>query len=361
MKMKLVLLCLFIIISFQANSQSNLIYAPDTRFVSAENMDPFLISTRPITNREYILFIIWTHEVYGTDYPERFFEVLPVADTCKHSWNLYDELNPGKRLLISWIEKSSPIIRDYMFNPKYIDYPVVGISWYQAGLFCHWLTDRYNENKLMESRVLKFNPNQQNNENFNTAAYLAGKYEGMRRLGTAPMWPEHILIPAFRLPSMLELAQCQTQGITQSDFKAYPLSKKSFLHLWDAFYLKVSDDMFVIQSANYPIDTIPSSGKDWLAGNSGFIEMTLDNGKSVSSASITEIYAAAGQAELNYPKLMQLEKDSLGSMRYLIIAEKEDQTPLIVELYKKSHASDPSQIFFIRYACSMKEGQFSKD
>lgn len=361
MKMKLKFLCLCIIISFQATSQSNLIYAPDTRFVSAENMDPFLISTRPATNREYILFLIWTQEVYGVDYPERFYEILPVADTTEHGYNLFDESDPSKRIIISWIEKSSPIIRDYMFNPKYIDYPVVGISWYQAGLFCQWLTDRYNENKLMESKVLRFDPNQQNEENFNTEAYFAGMYEGIRGSGTPPTWPDHALIPAFRLPSMRELSYCQSQRIIQNEFKAYPLNKKSFLQVWDDFYLSVNEDEIIIKSANYPLFSVSGRGQDWLSDQSAMTEMTLDQGMAESPSTIIEIFALAGQKELNYAKSMKQEKDSLGTMRYMIIAERDNQSPQIVELYKKSHTSDPSKIFYIRYACSMKEGQFSKD
>jgi hypothetical protein len=43
----------------------------------------------------------------------------------------------------------------------------------------HGRTDRVNEIILVREGVLRVNPNQINEDNFNTDAYLAGQYEGL--------------------------------------------------------------------------------------------------------------------------------------------------------------------------------------
>jgi formylglycine-generating enzyme len=40
---------------------------------------------------------------------------------------------------------NEPLMENYFWHPAFDDYPVVGISWYAAQIFCKWRTDHLNE------------------------------------------------------------------------------------------------------------------------------------------------------------------------------------------------------------------------
>lgn len=66
----IILLLLLFLNSFVAYCQKELEYAPYTKYLSAYDSDEFLISTKPITNREYLIYLLWNFEVYWANYPE---------------------------------------------------------------------------------------------------------------------------------------------------------------------------------------------------------------------------------------------------------------------------------------------------
>jgi gliding motility-associated lipoprotein GldJ len=149
-----------------------------------------------ITNVDYREYLYWLRRVY-TDYPEVYRRALP--DTLV--WR-----NP--------MGFNEPYVQYYFRHPSYNDYPVVGVSWVLANDYCLWRTDRVNEQILIDEGELKPDPNQQNEINFNTEAYLAGLYEGVvnkLRQSSNPDQTERrtnfedgILLPAYRLPTEAE-------------------------------------------------------------------------------------------------------------------------------------------------------------
>jgi len=158
----------------------------------------FYMDETEVTNLFYLEYLYWLSRVFGADYPEVPRNALP--DT------------------LVWRDKlayNEPYVEYYLRHPAYRDYPVVGVSWVQANDFCAWRTDRVNEMILIRSGILHVDPNQVNDNNFNTEAYLAGQYEGAVRndlqdlnpsgMGTRKVRMEDgILLPKYRLPTEAE-------------------------------------------------------------------------------------------------------------------------------------------------------------
>lgn len=158
----------------------------------------FYLDQTEVRNLDYCEFLYWTRRVFAVDYPEVYTKRLP------------DTLVWRDRLAYN-----EPYVDYYLRHPSYRDYPVVGVSWQQASDYCEWRSDRVNEYILVREGILKMDPNQQNEENFNTDAYLAGQYEGMVKNDLYDMDPngsgtrkvrmeDGILLPKYRLPTEAE-------------------------------------------------------------------------------------------------------------------------------------------------------------
>lgn len=165
---------------------------PRTQSVSSFYMDETEI--RNVDWREYVY---WLTRVYGADYPQVWVNALP--DTL--AWR--DELAFTK-----------PYVELYYRHPAYNEYPVVGVTWLQATDYCVWRTDRVNEWILIREGILKTNPNQVNEDNFNLDTYLKGQYEGLVKDEMIDLNPNNefrkvriedgILMPRYRLPTESE-------------------------------------------------------------------------------------------------------------------------------------------------------------
>ena len=123
-----------------------------------DELEPFYISAKPVTNRECLLYVSWAQNTYFS-YPYVIMEILPgVNETIRQRGNLRPFADSVS--FSFYVENSEPFVADYMFNPKYIDYPVIGVNWEQANRFCHWLSDRYNEYCLLKMKYMLEDPNQ---------------------------------------------------------------------------------------------------------------------------------------------------------------------------------------------------------
>src|SRR5580698_7790141 len=118
----------------------------------------FYMDQTEVANVHYREYLFWLQRTFGADFPEVYRRALPDTN-CWRSDLAYNE----------------PYVLYYLRHPAYRYYPVVGVSWVQATEFCKWRTDRVNENILITQGVLSKNPNQVNEDNFNTESYLVGQ------------------------------------------------------------------------------------------------------------------------------------------------------------------------------------------
>lgn len=157
----------------------------------------FYMDETEVTNTDYREYLHWITRVFYASYPEVFKKALP--DTLV--WR-------------SRLAYNEPLVELYLRHPAYAFYPVVGINWLQATDYCAWRTDRVNEIILIREGILQTNPNQVDEDNFNTDAYLAGQYEGLVKTDLIDLDPNRdtrkvriedgLLLPRYRLPTEAE-------------------------------------------------------------------------------------------------------------------------------------------------------------
>ncbi|MBL6962626.1 MAG: SUMF1/EgtB/PvdO family nonheme iron enzyme [Bacteroidetes bacterium] len=156
----------------------------------------FYIDETEVRNIDYREYCYWLLRVF-VDYPEVYEQALPDTNTWRNK-----------------LAFNEPMVMYYFRHPNYNEYPVVGVNWIQASGYAAWRTDRVNEMLMIREGFLKPNPDQINEDNFNSEAYLAGQYEGLvkkkvRSYSTTSKerrvkLEDGVLLPAYRLPTEAE-------------------------------------------------------------------------------------------------------------------------------------------------------------
>ncbi len=156
----------------------------------------FYMDETEIRNVDYREYVYWLKRVF-VDNPEISENALP--DTLV--WR-------------SPLAFNEPYVEYYYRHPAYNEYPIVGVNWLQASDYCIWRTDRVNEKILIDEGILEPDPNQLNEENFNTEAYLAGQYTGLVRQNLPSLTndgaerivrlEDGYMLPRYRLPTEAE-------------------------------------------------------------------------------------------------------------------------------------------------------------
>ncbi|MEX0966541.1 MAG: hypothetical protein WD077_04835 [Bacteroidia bacterium] len=124
-----------------------------------DTMPSFYVGIMEEPNINYVIYLQWLHKVY-LDYPFVLLQALPHI--------------PGNSKALALNEA---YINGYLTNPAYAYYPVTNLSWEQIQNYLTWKTDRLNESILIELGFVKFQPDQVNEENFNTETFIYNQYD----------------------------------------------------------------------------------------------------------------------------------------------------------------------------------------
>jgi hypothetical protein len=305
--------------------------------------EPFFISTAPVTNIQYIIFLLWTERVYGNDYPEVLFSVLPGFDRFRNAGVQFLPFSDSGSFRL-FLKNSPRWVSEYMFNPAFLNSPAIGISWEQANKFCHWLSDRYNEYSLIKHKYFYFDPNQIDEKSFSTEAFVFRQYEGLinhQNISFKDTLPSgfadmnYWIRPSFHLSSKMELAAAlKTQNLVTSFSVDSPVPE--FLKPFMEQFLTEKKGLIYVRTSSpegisklFPLASV--NPKEKFAGPSKFSEWLLDSYLSEETGSVEGIYKQYGYDSfpINNPtpenrRVLMTQKDSLGRARVIITGATQD-------------------------------------
>ena len=301
--------------------------------------DTTLVSYNFVTNRQYLTYLEWQRFVF-LDYPEQLIAAFPGLKESVSELTIKESIEPYHFLL----KHSESFASDYIFNPNYLDYPVIGISWKQAQDYNKWLTDRYNESVLIKNNYLIFDLiSQSGEENFNTESYLAKQYEGISKNGKRLDWSEGLFIPTMRLAMQKEVISIDENYIL---IKYTPRDIK-FIKRWEKIYVRTEKkDLRLSFIDNYK-ELFPP--KDIDLSDYKIEELFFDRNIEPKGLTALEIYKEIGQKPVDYSKLSKQLKNRYGEMPYMIVAKKNNSEPIIVSrqnnLKNKDKTTDKYSVF----------------
>lgn len=374
----------FIILFFtciNSNAQENLFYKGSQINYYKVDSEFVAIMNRPVTNREYIIYLQWMRSVFGPTYPDLVYKCFPTfsMDTLNA---IYKRTQYFSEDLNSIFQCTDSFVKDYMFNPKYLDYPVIGISWQNANNYGKWLADRYNECTLIKNDFLIYSTTPTDQDYFSTDTYIIGLWQGQlkQKLPTFDIknpardfiWSDNVFIPAFRLATQEEI---KLTGTNISKFKSYPFSKKHFLQRWYKEYFASESDTLLelwLNKRQFPTPEKISCNKSNTLQITG--ELLLDINNNTNEKELINIYKLNEQSEVNVKTEIESIQNRYSfnltynsadntfisaesSFPYVIIGEDKDKKPIYVTNYKDLQPANTKELKVFRLACSATPAQ----
>ncbi len=146
--------------------------------------DNYYVDRNEVSNIDYREYQYWVSRVFG----------------------MASEEYRATLLDASVLEIEFKLSKDYYSNPRYSEYPVVGVSWEQALAYSKWRTDRVCEMILIEHDIIDRHPENTAKNYFTYQKYLNGEYHdyepveelevAIYSLPTKREW-EEIIYPTF--------------------------------------------------------------------------------------------------------------------------------------------------------------------
>lgn len=321
------LLFLFVLLLNSTFSQKSLKYFSKSDALSTDGKNYFLITEKPVSNKEYLTYILWNLNCY-LDYPDRFLSCIPgLKITDKYAFE--DEMSLSDNPFEVIFKSSPEYVKDYIFNPIFFDYPVIGISVQQAIDYNKWLADRYNEYLLIKRKYFEADFNFFGENCFVTESCLVGQYEGIRKK-PGELSPEIIMTVAnFRLPIKKELNYAKKNNAVSDKLISYKKDNNVFLDLWTDHFIDRTETGMTInnpygsEESNPTITFIPAENS-FDPAELKCEELTLDE------CSPTNVENAVEAWKMNNYEIKQtdlfkdgdgnfIQKDRFGYMPFMII------------------------------------------
>jgi hypothetical protein len=347
-------------------------YTKWTIFIPGNDLTaPFYVSAKPVTNKEYILFLVWTSRVFSDDYPELLYDVLPGYNSKLQQKEGFNPFSDAASFQF-YLKNSDSYVADYIFNPAYLQYPVIGVNWEQANKFCYWLSDRYNEYSLIKKKFLSLDLSQKNDNNFTTESFIYLQYVGIvDKYSFYEFFPEnpkkgfdfiqYLMRPSFHVASRNELQICAKMSLPTATNNLYQLVRdystegSEFLEIFYQYFLPEDKGYIYISNPDKNDATFLASkkpsGKMKLPEK--FSEWCLDSYLPVEEKNIQEVYYKYGYEKVEFlnPTVQANvektpQKDQLGKMPFLILGENNAKEFEIVKVPDKEKTTiDKSKTF----------------
>lgn len=229
----LVWLCLGSFTSQKSPVQPRFKYVPEDMVLMVpgkqDALKPFLISNHLTTKKEYITYILWVYNNHRSN-PQMITGAFPHDTT-------------------TWI---------YLFDPRYENTPVTGLSNDQIRDYCIWSTNKLNEFILLKEGLIDY-PFERDDNFFNLETFSVGLYQPRYKANKDPehtswssgngtrydslFWADRYFYPNQRIPTATELSYAFLK-------KAEFLQNKTVTSSYISFYYNRLADSWVENYAN---------------------------------------------------------------------------------------------------------------